>query len=340
MGKDLSIVQAADQKFTGSVCIRPFFTKEVANMGLEKYGLSLFDGTFHEEPIALIEKNGAKYYVTGLNEFAPEIKMIKDPDEKAAKIKEIRTIVAQLEKEMNMNVLDIEDPKFWDSVTTLKPNNDAFWSQLTIRCGNEPVYLTPETDGIDLIKVRAIEAGGFSMIAKSYSEARSMAKPPKFYLDKNVETLSIKTELAKTKNKALAELQKLYDKNINKLMYVAKVVDANSAQYKKTTPNDIIYDNMDRFINGEGVEKSVKRAAEEFLKAAGLDMETLKIRAMIKDATFYKIIVLKSDGFIYHLKSATMMGRNTVDCIEFLKNPLNDKVLAAVTEEVESYWIS
>ena len=47
-------------------------------MGLEKYGLSLHDGVYHEEQLACIENNGIKRYVTGLNEFAPEIKLIKD----------------------------------------------------------------------------------------------------------------------------------------------------------------------------------------------------------------------------------------------------------------------
>ena len=82
---------------------------------------------------------------------------------------------------------------------------------------------------------------------------------PKFYLDRLEESASINTEIKKLKNKALAELQKLFDKNQNKLFYVAKNLDINGAQYKKSTPNDIIYDNMDKYINGEGVEKNLKR---------------------------------------------------------------------------------
>ena len=69
-------------------------------MGLEKYGMTLFDGVFHEEQLACIEVNGIKRYLTGLNEFAPEIKLIKDPDAKAARIKEIRTVVSQLEQDL------------------------------------------------------------------------------------------------------------------------------------------------------------------------------------------------------------------------------------------------
>jgi hypothetical protein len=198
--------------------------------------------------------------------------------------------------------------------------------------------LDPAKDPYDMIKLYAIEAGGFSILAKSFEDARSRAVPPKFYLDKYIDTVSTKTEVKKLKNKALSELQKLFDKNTNKLLYVAKVVDGNSVQYKKSTPNDIVYDNMDKFINGEGVELNKKRAAQSFLDASLLDMETLKLKAIIKDSTYYKYIALKADGFIYHVETSNMMGRNPSECVEFLKNPLNEAVLVSLTKEVEKFW--
>ena len=234
--------------------------------------------------------------------------MIKNDQEREAKIQEIRNTVAQLERELAANIIDPKDPDFWNKVTVLQPNNDDFWSKISIRCGNEPVYLDPSKDAHDLVKIYAIENGGFSMIAKSYEDARSRAVPPKFYLDKYVETVSTKTELSKLRNKAISELTKLFDKNQNKLFYVAKVVDGNSVQYKKSTPNDVVYDNMDRFIRGEGVETSIKRASQMFLDAVGMDMETLKIKSIVKDSTYYKFIIPKSDGFIYHTDSSSLMA--------------------------------
>jgi hypothetical protein len=32
------------------------------------------------------------------------------------------------------------------------------------------------------------------------------------------------------------------------------------------------------------------------------------------------------------------MGRNAADCLEFLKNPLNDNILLDLTKKVEKYW--
>ena len=334
----VTIVSLADSAKSGSISIKPFFDPNKPNLGLEKYGLALFDGVFHEEQLACIEKNGIKRYITGLNEFAPEIKLIPDPEVREAKIKEIRTIVAQLERELATNVVDPKDPDFWNKVTLLQPNNDDFWSKISIRCGNNSVHLDPAKDPYDLIKLYAIDAGGFSIVCKSFEEARSRAVPPKFYLDRFVDTVSTKTAVSKIRNKALSELIKMFDKNQNKLFYVCKVVDGNSVQYKKSTPNDVMYDNMDKFITGQGVETNLRRAAQTFLDACNLDMETLKIKSIVKDASFYKFINPKSDGFIYHTDSNAMMGRNVADCIEYLKNPLNDSILLDLTKKVEKYW--
>ena len=68
-------------------------------------------------------------------------------------------------------------------------------------------------------------------------------------------TVVTKTKSSKLKNTALSILQKLYDENQDKLFYVTKLIDANSYQYIKSTPIDILYEDMDKYINGEGDEK-------------------------------------------------------------------------------------
>ena len=251
-----------------SIAVRPYFDKQATNLGLEEYGMSLFDGVTHTEQIACLENNGVIRYITGLNEFAPEIKLLT-MEERDARVKEIRYSVSELEKELAANIVDPDDKDFWNKVTLLQPNNKEFWNKIDIACGNEPVYLDP-IKPFDRIKLHAIEAGGFAMIAKSYDDARSKAVPPKFYLDKEEETVMYRTEYKKLRNKAYSELQKLYDKNSTKLFYIAKVVDANSSQYRKSTPLDVIYENMDRYIAGEGAESNKERAAKTFIDAVNL----------------------------------------------------------------------
>jgi hypothetical protein len=319
-----------------AITVRPFFDSSVSNMGLETYNMSLYDGVKHNEQLACLENNGVVRYITGLNEFAPEIKLLNAVD-REARVREIRTSVAELEKELAANVLDIEDTMFWNKVTLLRPDNSAFWNKIEMACGNDPVYLDP-TNPYDRIKLYAIEAGGFSIVAKSYDDARSRAVAPKFYLDKTEETVMVRTEYKKLRNKALSELQKLFDKNSTKLFYIAKVVDINSTQYRKSTPNDILYENMDNYINGLGGENNKERAAKSFMDAANLDMETLKIKSIVRDSVFFKYIVNKADGYIYHTKTGAMLGRNVSDVVEHLKNPLNEDVLKDLNTACEKYW--
>jgi hypothetical protein len=321
-----------------STSIRPYFDPGSDNMGLQKYGLVVYDGVFHEEPMACIEFNGVKRYLNGLNEFAPEIRLMEDPEEKAAKIKEIRSIVSELEKQLASNVVDPTDELFWDKVKLLKPDNDNLWGKIYIRVGNDPVHLEPLRDPYDLIKLRAIEDGGFSLIAKSLSDARGRSTPPKFYLDKQEDTAAIETELSKLRNKAGAELQKLYDSHSRKLLLVMKVLDVNSMQYKKSTPNDVVYQNADKFINGELTERDKRKTAKKFLEIAGLDQETLTIRAIVKDATYLRLIHTKPDGMIYHVASTSIMGKNVSEVVEYLKNPLHEDILKVLQQEVEKYW--
>jgi hypothetical protein len=321
-----------------AIAVRPFFDASASNMGLEDYGMSLFDGVQHHEQVACLENNGVVRYITGLNEFAPEIKLL-NADDRNARVTEIRNAVAELEKELAANVLDVEDVQFWNKVKLLKPDNHDFWNRISIACGNEPVFLDPR-DPYDRIKLFAIEAGGFSIVSKSFEDARSRPVAPKFYLDKTEETVSTRTEYKKMRNKALSELQKLFDKNSTKLFYIAKVVDINSTQYKKSTPNDVIYENMDNFINGIGGETNLERAAKSFIDTASMDMETLKIKSIVRDSIFFKYIINKADGYIYHTKSSAMLGRNVSDVVEHLKNPLNEDILKDLNQSVEKYWNS
>jgi hypothetical protein len=300
--------------------------------------MSLFDGVTHHEQIACLENNGVIRYLTGLNEFAPDIRLMNEED-KAARVRDIRLAVIELEKELAANVIDVDDPQFWNKVVLLKPDNSEFWNRISIACGNEPLFLDPK-DPYDRIKLYGIEAGGFSLIAKSFDDARSRPVAPKFYLDKTEETVMARTEYKKMRNKALAELQKLFDKNSTKLFYIAKLVDINSTQYRKSTPNDVIYENMDNYINGFGAESNKERAAKSFIEIVNLDMETLKIKSIVRDSVFFKYIINKADGYIYHTKTSALLGRNVSDVVEHLKNPLHEDILKDLNQACDKYWNS
>jgi hypothetical protein len=69
-----------------------------------------------------------------------------------------------------------------------------------------------------------------------------------------------------------------------------------------------------------------------------MDMETLKIKAIVKDSVFFKYIINKADGYAYHAQSGTLLGRNPSDIVEFLKNPLNEDVLKDLNNRIEKLW--
>ena len=335
--EDYTIVEKYQQSKDQTIAIRPYFDPNKQNMGLEQYGMALHEGVWHEEALACLELSGVKRYVTGLNELAPDVKRLS-PGDKELKVKEIRRVISQLEAELAANVIDPEDKDFWNKVTLLKPDNDKFWSKISLRCGNDPVFLDPAKDPYDLIKMYAINAGGFSIVAKSLKDAKSAVNPPKFYLDQLEETISERTQYSKIRNKSLVELQKLFDTDTNKLMYVAKSVDVESTQYTKSTPNDVLYENMDMFINGEGTESNKKRAAQMFLDASTDSMENLKIRALVKDSLFYRFLVPKSSGWIETIDSSEKLGKRPAEVVEYLKDPSNEDTLLSLLDKVEPYW--
>ena len=318
-----------------TIAIRPYFNSETENMGLENYGMTLFENVWHTEELTCLEINGVKRYVTGLNEFSPEIKKLS-PEERKIRIRQVRGAVAQLEAELASNIIDANAPDFWNQVKLLRPDNDALWGKIKVKLGNDPVYLDPKTDPYDLIKIFAIEAGGFDMIARSLTDAKSNSRK-KFYLDKFEDTVSTRTSVSKIRNRALAALQSLYDSNPTKLLYVAKVVDVDSTRYLKSTPNDVMYENMDAFIYGEGSETNKEKAARLFLNVSRMELGELKILSIIKDAKFFNFLTAKN-GYIVDAITGSRLGKTNEEVYSFLVNPVNEDILQSLLDKVETYW--
>lgn len=320
----------------GKVSIKPYTDPNQENLGLEKYNYVVFPGTFQVETLASIEQNGKSRYLTGLNEFAPEIKQIKDPEKREAVIAEIREIVTLLERERAFNHLDPKDKDFWTKVEMFTPSNSQIWGDVFIKLGNDDIHLDPKENLDHLILVKAIENGGFSLIASSFEEAKRTNK--KWYLDRQIETIGVKTNVSKLRNKALSLLQTLSEEEPRKLFYIAKNIDGNSHQYANKTLPDIIYDNLDKYINGFGYDNDKKRCAKTFIEATEVSIQDLKIKAIIKDASFYKYITLKPDGMLYEASQSVMLGRNVSDILEYLKNPTNEDMLDLLMAKVEDIW--
>ena len=95
---------------------------------------------------------------------------------------------------------------------------------------------------------------------------------------------------------------------------------------------------MDNYINGLGSESNKKRAAQQFLDVSKLDMEELKIRALIKDGLYYRFITTKAGGWIEPIDSGIRLGKRPAECLEFLKDPKNEESLLSLMDKVDPYW--
>lgn len=337
----MTTVATEKRVIKGMVSVRPYINPSVENMGLERHDMVLHQGTTHKEFLTCLEVHGIRRHLTGLDEFAPEIEKMIDVPRKNAVIKQIRTRVAFLEKMLAANDLskyiDSKDPKeFWDRVEQIKRDNYKMWDGIFLEMSNEPLFFDPKNPD-DLIKICAIEAGGFSEIAKSLDDARSGSISYKFYLDKEEETSASRTQFKKIKNQALALLEELYNKEPKKLWWIAKNIDANSSQYKHSTSNEVVYDRMDTFINGQGIEKSISKAAQGFITYAEQSLEHLRIRGVVRDAAYFRFILHKPDGNMYHNVSSVLLGKNIADCVEFFKQGANATVWESVLKEVEAH---
>lgn len=341
-------VQTVSNKKT-KLAIRPFLPDQapIEDIGLWEAGEVLMPGAKQVDQIACLEgAAGVRRYVTGLNELAPEVLRLAEKERKA-KVRQIRTDIIYLEKILAANAIS-EDEKtmnlptteFMDKVMIVKPNNFDFWESrdLFLSLDNGAIFLDTVENAYHFIKLRAIEAGGYDLVAPSYSEAKKKGKY-KWYLDRFEQTVADKTVLAKVKNKAIAELQKLSDNDNEKLRYVLKALLIDCSGYKPSTPNDSLYEDADAYINGRGEERAIKKAAQSFLDMTDKKIEDLKLLAIVKDANIYNFLITKGDGKIYHAKSSSMVGANVQEVVEYLKNPLNEKILLDLQTAVEAEWI-
>lgn len=334
-----TIVETKKPGLKTNIRIRPFIT-DMENMGLENYGMVVFDGVTQTESLGCQEVNGIKRYITGLNEFAPELNHL-DEKERKARVMQIRKDIVKLERQLAQNPIPWKegDEEFpYDKVKVVYNDNSAFWDKIEVKVHNGDIFLDVENNPHDLIRLRAIEAGGFAtLVAPSY-EAAVKSGRHKWYLDRMEKTITDKTSGIKLRNKAISKLTELFDKDTAKLRYVLKNILHDGASIINSTPTDLLYEEADSFINGKGQEKVAGKAAQLFLDVANKKLEDLKLRAIVIDAGKHNFLITRSNGKIYHAKSGEMLGGNIEEVVIKLRDPMEEKLLKDIQDAVEAEW--
>jgi hypothetical protein len=302
------------------VSIEPYFDPEVPNMGLEKYGLSMFADTEVQE---YLSKDQTGRYLTGLDPDSSKILYIEDDDVKTYKIDQINETISRLERIYGKGTLDAR--------------NDGFWSNfnLTIKNCKKDLDLSKPQDEITY---HCIKAGGFTEVAKDYDTAKNSSKIYKFYLKKEDEETESKIKSTILINEAKGKLNSIYHEDPSLQFRIAKVVLPAGKNYKPITSPGLIYQELNDYIEGKTVKSGKRDTAAKFLKAVDTDRETLSITGVVNDAMYYNIITQEKNGHFYNKETDVRLGKNIKEIVEFLKSPINSSELENLTQRVEAKW--
>lgn len=320
----------------GLIAIKPLVMETPTSMGMENYGLVIFPKTDHSEPMIFKKVGNKRIYVTGLDENHSSVQSLSDEKAKAAKIKMIRETVAYLEEKVNYNKINIKDEDFWDKVKTFRPDNQEYFGKMRLEFTNDDKYLFPDREIDDLILYHSVLAGGFSMCSPDIETCRNQHN--KWYLSVERELEVIETSSLRLKNKAIVSLEELYNKQTDRLFYTVKVLIPDATRFKKSSSKDSMYTFLNEFLNGNKHEKSVAKAVESFRKVLAYSDEEIIVRAMIADATTYKLF-LHQNNVIVDKNSGKVLGSNTEEVVQYFSNPLNNDDQVALYEVLKAkYW--
>lgn len=318
--------------------IKPYINEDNDNdIGLAKYDMSIRPETRQTEEMVCLERNGVVMYKNGLNEFDESIQSIENEEEKEAKILEIRETVAKLERMTgNHAVADVKSNDFWSSIKYINPFNVDTWEGRTLTVSNLVTVLNPSVKD-DLITIKAIEGGGYSLVAPSLEVARISGGRYRFYLDKEEITASVSVSADTKFFEAGNILNKLLVENPTKMFYVLKLVTKiGNSEYKKTTSPQILFDALSKYIQGKGEEKK-PAAVKNFLRVNGMSDADLEVGSYFKDAVRLHIIHF-TDGHYVIRDNGTRIGSNEANAMSYLQSASNVDIYKSLKESVDRYW--
>lgn len=322
----MSVIDSLKSK---RVSIRQYVNPEIPNMGLEKEGMSVFFGENGsgglKEWLGYRQVGNQRIYLTGLDSTSNNITSIADPELRDATLKQVTEVKDFLEKDANYGV------------NQLNPNNGDFWKEIALEI-RTPILELDLSDPKYLLLYFGIKGGGFGEVAPSYDYARTAVKVYKFYLHEDAEVMSIKTEITKLRNRAKGKLQMLLDEDPNKMFYIAKCVLPITKGYRASTVNDIIYEDLNDYIEGTTVKTNLKQTPSKFLAYVEKDKADVLHEAIVKEALHQHFISKTSENVYINNYTTEEYGKNEEDIIAYLKNPLHSDELIQLTERVNKAW--
>lgn len=288
-----------------------------------RVGDGLMDNFTRTEELGYITLFGVKRYLCGL-----DIETVKNEEglteaERTAKIEEIGKTVERLEKVFGKGVLD--------------PANSAMWSKVKLSITRKTTNLDLNDPKNELI-FYCIKGGGFKEVAPSLEEAQKVGG--KFYLVEPVEFAENKVANVKVINKAISTLEKIDEsKGTDDLFFLAKYLLPVEKSYTKRTPKAQIYDDLNKYLNGELINRSSKISCSRlFLEASKKSKADLIVTSMVKDAIYMNMIYANAQGEFKNNDTGGIYGTTLEKAVAHLQNPAYEHELSNIKERIEEIW--
>lgn len=307
-----------------TVIIKPYVTENTDHMGLNKLGLNAFPKTYREFPVPI--KNGR--YLTGLDPHAAYLIKLT-PEEREKELARIKTECDELNKLY---------PTFKLCDCSL---DNEYYSNMTITIGADNTYLNVDMSLEDRIKYSVIKTmakystAQDSIIANSLADLLSSNKNYKYYISDEEVDAEEEVSTSRKRNKAIKELEELFDKDKSKALLVLKYIMKADRSYNRMSEGrryKLLQDYIDGIVNGVNTKAS---KAEEFSKVIKLKKEDLTFDIVVKYAEYLNIIRFKPDSKeYYYTKTGMSLGRSLEEVKSFLKITKNSDVYEDIKENV------
>lgn len=267
---------------------------------------------------------GTKRYMCGLDPEIVKYDPTLSDEEKKAKIEEIQEIVERLELFFGKGTLD--------------PVNEKHWGKINLTIDRKTTNLDLSNPRNELI-YHCIKAGGFSLVSPTMEGAREGKGP--FYIVEPTEYAQSRIIGKQIVNKAIATLEKIYEgKSYDEIFFLAKYLLPVEKMYTKRAPKEMLYEDLDKFINGE-INKSRESKlsfGKKFLEATKKTKADLVVTCIVKDAVYMNFLYTNQAGEFKNNETAGVYGTTIEKVVSHLQNPAYEHELDNVKTRVETEW--
>lgn len=286
-------------------------------------GQGLMDNFSRTEMLGYQTFFGVKRYLCGLDPEAVRYNLSLTEEERTAKIAEITEIVGRLEQFFGKGTLDA--------------TNEKHWSKIELKIDRKTTNLNLTDPKTELL-LHCIRGGGFTSVAPSLEIARDTGA--KFYLVEPIEYAESRIAGKEVVNKAISTLQRLYEnKSYDDIFFLGKYILPDEKGYTRRTPKAMIYEDLDKYINGEMSNRQSKISCSRiFLEITKKTKAELAITCIVKDAVYYNFVYINDKGEFKNNETGGIYGTSIERVVTHLMNPAYEHELENIKTRVEQKW--